>query len=81
MSDVINVHDFKTNYSKYLEEAVGGKEILLGKRGKAIAKLVPLQQTKDPRLPGALKGKVWISDDFDEPMMALWGSVGSRSDL
>ena len=72
MSDVINVHDFKTNYSKYLDEAVGGKEILLGKHGKAVAKLVPLQQTKSPRLPGALKGKVWISDDFDEPMMTLW---------
>lgn len=77
MSDVINVHDFKTNYSKYLEEAVGGKEILLGKHGKAVAKLVPLQQTKKPRLPGALKGKVWVSDDFNEPMMALWNSVGN----
>jgi prevent-host-death family protein len=78
MSDVINVHDFKTNYSKYLDEAVGGKEILLGKHGKAVAKLVPLQQTKNPRLPGALKDKVWVSDDFDEPMMALWDSVDSK---
>lgn len=81
MSDVINVHDFKTNYSKYLEEAVSGKEILLGKHGKAVAKLVPLPQTKDPRQPGALKGKVWVSDDFDKPMMTLWDSVDSKSDL
>ena len=79
MADVINVHDFKTNYSKYLEEAVGGKEILLGKHGKAVAKLVPLQQTKNPRTPGALKGKVWVGDDFDEPMMALWDSVSSKN--
>jgi len=78
MSDVINVHDFKTNYSKYLEEAVNGKEILLGKHGKAVAKLVALQQAKERRLPGALKGKVWISNDFDEPMMALWSSVGNK---
>jgi prevent-host-death family protein len=78
MSDVINVHDFKTNYSKYLGEAVSGKEILLGKHGKAVAKLVPLQQTKDPRLPGALKGKVWVSDDFDEPMMALWDNAADK---
>jgi prevent-host-death family protein len=58
MSDVINVHDFKTNYSKYLEETVNGKEILLGKHGKAVAKLVALRQAKEPRLPGALKDKV-----------------------
>jgi prevent-host-death family protein len=78
MSDVINVHDFKTNYSKYLDEAVSGKEILLGKHGKAVAKLVPLRQIKEPRLPGALKGKVWVSDDFDKPMMALWNSIGNK---
>jgi len=78
MSDIINVHDFKTNYSKYLDEAVGGKEILLGKHGKAVAKLVPLQQTKYPRSPGALKGKVWTSDDFDEPVMTLWDSVSIK---
>ena len=78
MSDVINVHDFKTNYSKYLDQAVNGEEILLGKHGKAVAKLVPLPEAKLPRQPGALKGKIWISDDFDEPMMLLWGTVASK---
>lgn len=81
MSDVINVHDFKKHYSKYLEEAVSGKEILLGKHGKAVAKLVPLQQTNNPRSPGALKGKVWVSDNFDEPMMMLWNRLGCSNQL
>ena len=78
MSTVINVHDLKTNYSKYLEQVMAGEEILLGKHGKAVAKIVPLSQSKQPRTPGALKGKIWISDDFDEPLSELWGQVGNK---
>ena len=78
MSNVINVHDFKTNYSKYLEQAVQGEEILLGKHGKAVAKLVPLVNAKKPRQPGALKGKIWVSDDFDKPMMTLWDTLAIK---
>jgi prevent-host-death family protein len=69
------VHDLKTHYSKYLERVSNGEEILLGKHGKVIAKIVPLPQAQQPRVPGALKGKVWISDDFDAPMTALWDTV------
>ncbi len=78
MNSVINVHDFKTNYSKYLEQVIGGEEILLGKHGKAVAKIVPLPQAKMPRTPGALKGKIWVSDDFDEPMVELWDVIGRK---
>jgi prevent-host-death family protein len=78
MTNVINVHDFKTNYSKYLKLAVQGEEIVLGKHGKAVAKLVPLLQTNAPRKPGALKGKIWLSDDFAKPMMALWDTISDK---
>lgn len=78
MSTVINVHDFKTNYSKYLEQVISGDEIVLGKNGKAVAKIVPLPKIKESRVPGTLKGKVWISDDFDEPMVELWGEIGNK---
>lgn len=78
MSIVINVHDFKTHYSKYLEQVQNGEEIFVGKHGKAIAKLVPLPQALEPRKPGALKGKIWISDDFDEPMLDLWETIANK---
>ena len=78
MDNVINVHDFKTHYSKYLDQAVQGDEIVLGKHGKAIAKLVPISLPKTPRKPGALKGKIWFSDDFNQPMMALWDTVNNK---
>lgn len=72
MADVVNVHDLKTNYSKYLEEVIGGREILLGKHGKVVAKIVPVSHAQQPRTPGALKDKIWVSNDFDEPLMNLW---------
>lgn len=78
MDTVINVHDFKTNYSKYLDKVVKGEKLLLGKHGKAVAQIIPLPSHGKPRIPGALKGKGWVSDDFDEPLMSLWESAKSK---
>ena len=78
MADLINVHDLKTNYSKYLAKVASGQEILLGKHGKVIAKIVPIAQAQQPRVPGALKGKVWVSSDFDVPMTNLWDTVKAK---
>lgn len=76
MNTTINVHDFKTHYSKHLARVIAGEEILLGKHGKPFAKIVPLPAPENSRKPGALKGKVWVSDDFDKPMLELWNSSG-----
>ena len=78
MKTIVNVHDLKTNYSKYLEAVAGGQEILLGKHGKVIAKIVPIPEAGQPRIPGALKGKVWTSDDFDVPLASIWETVNSK---
>lgn len=78
MNNIINVHQLKTHYSHYLEQVLHGEEVLLGKHGKAVAKIVPLTETRLPRTPGALKGKIWVSDDFDKPMIGLWKTVSSK---
>ena len=79
MTTIINVHDLKTNYSKYLDQVVEGKEILLGKHGKAVAKMVALPNANvETRSLGMLKGKVWISDDFNKPMTDLWDTLAQK---
>jgi len=40
--------------------------------------VAPQAQSKIPRVPGALKGKIWVSDDFDEPIMFLWDMIWSK---
>ena len=39
---LINVHDAKTQFSKLLEQAHAGQEIILAKAGKPYARMMPL---------------------------------------
>lgn len=72
---MINVHDAKTHFSRLLERAHAGEEIILAKAGKPYARLVPLQQEKPRRQPGLLKG-MKITEAFFEPLppeeLKLW---------
>jgi prevent-host-death family protein len=63
---ITNIHEAKTNFSKLVERVAAGEEIIIGKAGKPVARLVPYKEVPPPkRKPGAWKGKVWISPDFD----------------
>lgn len=67
MTSVINIHDAKTHFSKYVDEVVLGNEVIIGKHGKPVAKLVPFSPVQNiSRKPGILKNKLWVADDFDE---------------
>ncbi len=74
MGTMINVHEAKTHFSKLLERAHAGEEIVLAKAGKPYAKLVPLTSEKPRRQPGRLKGL--MTDAFFEPLppeeLKLW---------
>lgn len=63
---VINVYEAKTHLSKLLERVAEGEELVLGKAGKPMARLVPFREVRQPRKPGRLAGKVWIAPDFDK---------------
>ncbi len=63
---VINVYEAKTHLSKLLERVAKGEELVLGKAGKPMARLVPFREVRQPRKPGRLAGKMWIAPDFDE---------------
>ena len=63
---VINVYEAKTHLSKLLDRVANGEEIVLGKAGKPMARLVPYRERRQPRAPGRLAGKIWIAPDFDE---------------
>ena len=61
--ELVNVHYAKTHWSRLLERVAAGEEILLGKNGRPVAKLVPAPFAT--RQPGRLKGKIKIAADFD----------------
>ena len=63
----LNLYEAKTQLSTLVDEAAAGKEIIIAKNGKPMAKLVPYVNAAR-RKPGRLKGQIWMSDDFDAPM-------------
>jgi prevent-host-death family protein len=63
--DMVNTHEAKTHLSRLLERVAGGEEIVIGKAGRPVAKLIPYNEPKKPRKLGSWKGKVWLAPDWD----------------
>lgn len=66
----LNLYEAKTHLSDLVERAAAGEEIVIAKAGTPMARLVPLPQPEKPilRKPGMWKGKIWVADDFDDPL-------------
>ena len=58
MAHLYNIYEAKTNFSHLIDEVMKGREILIGKANKLVAKLVPSKPALKPRKPGLWKGKV-----------------------
>lgn len=67
---MMNIHEAKTHFSKLVDKAMNGEEVIIGKSGTPVVKLVAIHNKKPKRVPGALKGQIRISDDFDAPLSA-----------
>ena len=64
-NEIVNVHAAKTNLSRLLERAEAGEEIVIGRAGKPIAKLVPYVAPRSKRHFGRLRGQIVVHGDFD----------------
>jgi len=63
---ITNISEAKAQLSALIEKVMAGQEVIIGKAGKPVAKLVRYERSEKPRPPGALRGKIKIADDFDE---------------
>ena len=64
----VNIHEAKTNFSKFVDRASKGEEIIIARAGKPLARLVPIAPvTRKPREPGFLKDYV-VPDEAFAPM-------------
>jgi prevent-host-death family protein len=61
------VHQAKSQLSKLLKEVEEGKEVIIARGDRPVARLVPVRQPKR-RGPGSMKGQIHISPGFYEPM-------------
>ncbi len=61
-----NIHQAKTHFSRLVERAEAGEEVVIQRAGKPVARLVPFHKLTRLREPGLWRGQVVIHDDFDE---------------
>jgi prevent-host-death family protein len=62
----VNIHEAKTHFSRLVERAERGEEIVIARAGKPVARLVPLETR--PLVVGRMRGRIRIADDFDDPL-------------
>jgi prevent-host-death family protein len=62
---LVNMHEAKTQLSRLVDRVAAGEEIVIGRAGKPVAKLVPYIEKREPRKPGLLRGQIWLAPDWD----------------
>lgn len=72
----VTIHEAKTHLSRLLEEVEKGGEVVISRRDKPIARLVPIATERPERKPGRMKGLIDIGPEFFEPLpeeeLRLW---------
>ena len=70
--DSVNIHEAKTHLSRLLARVAAGEEIVISKRGRPVARLIPAGPVPARRSPGAWAGKIEMTDDFDDELPPEW---------
>jgi prevent-host-death family protein len=63
--DAVSIHEAKTHLSQLVARAEAGEGIVVRRGAIPVAKIVAYRAPTKPRVPGALKGRIAIADDFD----------------
>lgn len=63
---ITNISEAKAQLSALIERVLAGEEIIIGKAGKPVARLVKFERPRSRRQPGALKGRIRVAEDFDD---------------
>jgi len=70
VAKVVNVHEAKTHFSKLLVRLSQGEEIVIGRAGRPVARLVPFADRAGRREPGSARGQFTMMGNFDAPLPA-----------
>ena len=81
MTVTVNVHEAKTHLSRLLDRAARGEEIVIGRAGKPVARLVALEPASPIRF-GGFEGQIDMTrfDEADEAVEGLfYGDEGASA--
>jgi prevent-host-death family protein len=75
---ITNISEAKAKLSALIQRVEEGEEVVIGRGGRPVARLVPFERPRERRRPGALKGRIRIAPDFDELPDDLAEAFGMR---
>ena len=64
----VSVYDARAAFSRLIDRALAGEEIVITRSGRPVVRLVPCKAEASRRKPGALKGLFEVTDAFFEPL-------------
>ena len=67
MTKSVGVHEAKTHLSRLLEQVAAGEEVVITRRGREVARLVPFTRP-DARRFGLDRDRLVVPADFDAPL-------------
>jgi prevent-host-death family protein len=63
----VGMHEAKTHFSRLVESARNGEDVIVERSGRPVAKIIPYDEPRGLlALEGIWKGKVEIAEDFDQ---------------
>ena len=62
---LVEVQEAQARLCNLLERVAAGEEIVIGKAGRPVARLVPYVEEPTPRRPGRWAGQVEMEEGFD----------------
>jgi prevent-host-death family protein len=60
----VNLHDAKTNLSRYVEQALDGQDVVIARAGQALVRLDPVDDAPRRRQLGCLQGAAVLDCDL-----------------
>lgn len=61
----VNIHEAKTQLSRFIDQATLGESIIIARAGRPVARLVPLDAVKKTRQLGLGKTIYTLPENFD----------------
>lgn len=68
VSETVSISEATTRLSQLVDLAAEGEEVIIARGGEPVARIVPIHPPAKKRQLGLMRGRIWISEHFDDPL-------------
>jgi len=65
-----SIQEAKGDLQRLLRQVASGNDVIIAEKGRPVARLSRIDESKPKIIFGVLKGKVKVAEDFDAPLPA-----------